>query len=200
MMKNELFFPYSLPLRSLLSCFWLSSAVMSYKIHPFCSDVILMRFVSRSFLPWSGAFVDINNTSVFCLAFPNIAVGFSTALNRYFARHRCWYRNFQLPTSGFHCELELSVVWFDEEYPSHCLALSSFGFSIAHLCFAFFFAASDIQFHISGHTSSGREVVCFLVSLLPDRVYPSGGLSFNKLYLKKPVHASDNSLSPSTFQ
>ena len=45
-----------------------------------------------------------------------------------------------------------------------CLALSSFGFSMAHLCFAFFFAASDIKFHISGHKSSGREVVCFVVS------------------------------------
>ena len=64
--------------------------------------------------------------------------------------------------------------------PLNCLALSSFGFSIAQLCFAFFlfFAASDIKFHISGHTSSGREVFCFLVSLLPDHVYPSGGFSF----------------------
>ena len=48
--------------------------------------------------------------------------------------------------------------------PLNCLAFSSFGISIAHLCFALFFAASDINFHISGHTSSGREVVCFLVS------------------------------------
>ena len=51
--------------------------------------------------------------------------------------------------------------------PLNCLALSSFGFSVAHLCFAFFFAASDINFHISGHMSTGRENFCFLVSLLP---------------------------------
>ena len=35
--------------------------------------------------------------------------------------------------------------------PLNCLALSSFGFSTAHLCLAFFFAASDICFHMSGH-------------------------------------------------
>ena len=86
--------------------------------------------------------------------------------------------------------------------PRNCLALSSFGFSMAHFCFALRlrFDASDMCFHISGHTLSGLEVVCFLVSLSPDHVYPSGGLSFNKINLVKPVHASDNSLSPSTFQ
>ena len=51
----------------------------------------------------------------------------------------------------------ISIVW-------HC---SSFGFSIVHLCFAFCFAASDICLHKSGHTLSGREVVCFLGSPLP---------------------------------
>ena len=61
--------------------------------------------------------------------------------------------------------------------PLDCLALSSLGFSMVHVCFAFFLAASDIRVHKSGHTSSGREVVCCLVSLLPDHVYPSGGLS-----------------------
>ena len=84
--------------------------------------------------------------------------------------------------------------------PRNLLALSSFGFSIAQFCFALLFAASDICFHISGHTLSGLEVDCFLASLLLDRAYPSGGLSFNKMNLVKPVHASDNSLSPSTFQ
>ena len=49
--------------------------------------------------------------------------------------------------------------------PLTCLALSSFGFSIAYFCFAFFFAASDICVHISDHTSFGQEVFGFLVSL-----------------------------------
>ena len=48
--------------------------------------------------------------------------------------------------------------------------------------------------HISGHLLSGLEVVCFLVSLSPDHVHPSSGLSVNKINLVKPVHASDNSL------
>ena len=49
--------------------------------------------------------------------------------------------------------------------PLNRLALSNFGFAIAHLCFAFFFAASDINIHIFVRTLSGREVVCFLVGL-----------------------------------
>ena len=77
--------------------------------------------------------------------------------------------------------------------PLNCLALSSFGFSIAHLCFAFFFCKLDICFHMSGHALSGLEIVCVLVSLHPDQVYPSGCLSFNKINLVKLVHASDNS-------
>ena len=52
-----------------------------------------------------------------------------------------------------------------------CLALSSFGFSIAHFCFASFFAASGICFHISGHTLSGLDVACFLVSLSPRTIH-----------------------------
>ena len=87
-----------------------------------------------------------------------------------------------------------------KKIPHNFLALSSFGFSIAHFCFALLFAASDICFHISGHTLSGLEVVCFLVNLPADHVNPSGGLSFYKMNLVQPVHASDNSLSPSTFK
>ena len=60
--------------------------------------------------------------------------------------------------------------------PLNCRALSLNWFS-AHHCFTLFFAASDMCFHISGRTLSGREVVCFLVILSPDHVYPSGGWS-----------------------
>ena len=60
-----------------------------------------------------------------------------------------------------------------EKIPRNRPALSSFGFSIAHFCFSFRFDASDICFHISGHDLSGLEVVCVLVSLSPDHVYPS---------------------------
>ena len=42
------------------------------------------------------------------------------------------------------------------------------------------------------------EKLFFLVSLTPDHVFPSGGFSLNTMNLVKPVHASDNSLSPTT--
>ena len=99
-------------------------------------------------------------------------------------------------TSNF-LRFEFFVVWLNEEYSSQLSGVFEFGFSTVHLCFALFLTASDINFHIPGHTSSGREVVCFLVSLLPDLVCPSGGLSFSRTNLENPVHASDNSLSPS---
>ena len=120
-----------------------------------------MRFVYSSLNPWSRALVGINNTSIFRLAFSNFAVGFSTALYRCFAKHCCWHRNFQLSTSGFDCELEFFIVRFNKEHSSQYVALSSFGFSMALFCFAFFFTASDIRVHISGLLSSGREVFYF---------------------------------------
>ena len=171
---------------------FVNKIVTIQRIDPFCSDMILMMFVYCSFWPWSHAFVGINNTSEFCLAISNTAVGFSTALYRYFARHCCWHRNFQLSTSGFDCELEFFIVWFNKNIPLNCLALSSLGFSIAHFCFSLRFNASDICVHISGHALSRREVVCFLASLPADHVYPPGGLSFNKMNLVQPFHAPDN--------
>ena len=110
-----------------------------------------MRFVSSSFQPWSRAFVGINNTSVFCLAFPNIAVGFSTALFRYVARHCCWHRNFQLP-SGFDHELEFFIFWFDEAFSSQLSGIVELWFLDSPSLFCFLFlAASGVCFHMSGH-------------------------------------------------
>ena len=45
-----------------------------------------------------------------------------------------------------------------KKIPRNLLALSSFGLSMIHFCFALLFAASDTCFHISGHTLSGLEV------------------------------------------
>ena len=85
--------------------------------------------------------------------------------------------------------------------PRNFVALSSSGFSIAHFCFSLRFDASDKSFQISGHKVSGLEVVCcFLVSHSPDHENLSGGFSSNTVNLVKPVHVSDNSRSPSTFQ
>ena len=86
------------------------------------------------------------------------------------------------------------------QIPRDCLAWSSFGFSMIHFCFSLRFDASDMSFQISGHKESGLEVVCFLVSRLPDHENPSGGFSSNIVNLVKPLHVFDNSRSPSTFQ
>ena len=125
----------------------------------------------------------------FVLRFPISRWGFLTVFYRYFARHCCWHRNFHLSSSGFHCELEFFVVWFNEEYSSQLSGTVELWFLESPSLFCFFFAAPDICVHRSGHTLSGLEVVCFLVSLLPDHVYPSGGLSVNKVNIVKPVHA-----------
>ena len=77
---------------------------------------------------------------------------------------------FNFLRAAFIVSLSSSSFGSMKNIPLNCLALSSFSLSMAHLCFAFFFAASDICFHISGHTLSGLEVVCFLVSLHPDHV------------------------------
>ena len=130
-------------------------------------------------------FVGFNNTSMFCLVFSNCATGFPVRTALKSTRHCCWHRNF--PTFHEHFLL-----------PHNFLALSSFGFAKAHFCFSLRFDASDISFHISGHYVSGLEVVCFLVSLPPDHVYPSGGFSFNIVNLVNLVHVFDNSRSPST--
>ena len=74
--------------------------------------------VRHTFQSYSHRFVGIDNLSIISLVFRNIAVGFHTTLHWYFARHCCWHRNFQLSTSGFHCELEFFIVWFNEEYSS----------------------------------------------------------------------------------
>ena len=72
---------------------------------------------------------------------------FSTALYRYFAKHCCWHRNFKLSPCDFH--RESSSFRSMKSIPLDCLALSSFSFSIAQLCFAFISTASDMMFDIS---------------------------------------------------
>ena len=135
----------------------------------------------------------------FCLAFPNIAVGFPHCSLSVFCKALLLAS--ELPTFNEHFSLYARIRHRrDQKIPRNLLALSSFGFSMIHFCLCLRFDVSDICFHISGHNLSGLEVVCFLVNLSPDHENPSGGLSFNKMNLVKSVHASDNSLSPSTFQ
>ena len=98
--------------------------------------------MSSFFKPWSRAFVGNDNTSLICLAFHHFSAGFSTVLFRYFAKQCCKHRNFQLSTSGFHCELEFFIVWFNKESLSIVWRFRA-------LVFRAFFAASDMN-HVCG--------------------------------------------------
>ena len=157
--------------------------------------------MSSSFWPWSRAFVGINNTSVFCLAFTNIAVGVLHCSLSVLCKALLLAS--ELPTFSERLSsvsLKSSIVWFDEVYSSQLSGIVGHWFLESHICFAFFFAASDINFHISGHTSVRTRFFCFLVTLLQNHENPSRGLTFKGTHLVNPVHASDNSFSPSTFQ
>ena len=111
-------------------------------------DVILMRDVSSSFYPWSGALAGINNRSTSCRAFPNIAVGLPNASFRYFAWHCCWHPNFQLSSSGFDYELEFFIIWFGEVHSSQLSGIIAFWF--LHCAFLFCFLLGCIG-HIFPH-------------------------------------------------
>ena len=165
----------------------------------FCSDMILMRFVSSSFQPWSRALVGINNTSIFGLEFSQYCGGFPIALYLHFARHCCLHRNFQLCTSGFRCELQFFVAWFNEEYSSQLSGIVELWFLDSPFLFCFLFrCVRHMLPHVWPHIVWTRGCL-FPCKSLTGQVYPSGGLSFNKMNLVKPVHGSDNSFSPPTF-
>ena len=122
---------------------------MNYRIHVFGSIVILMKLVSSSFESRSRAFVGINNTSIFGLAFPNIAVGFPLLFVGVLPGIAAGIGTSNFLRAFFMLFLKSSSSGSMKEIPLNCLALSMFGFSMAHLCFALFVAASDICFYIS---------------------------------------------------
>ena len=88
---------------------------------PFCSDVSFVMFVYSSFHPDSHRFVGINNTRIFGLAFPNTAAGFNRGYLLVFCK------------AFFMVNLNSSSSGSMKKIPRSCLALSSFGFSIANI-------------------------------------------------------------------
>ena len=87
-----------------------------------------------------------------------------------------------------------------KQIPRNLLALSSFGFSLDHLCFSLSLAFFAIPLQSSGHQWSGMDVACRFVSPPPDHISPSGGSSLYIVNWVKPVQESDKSLDPSIFQ
>ena len=143
-----------------------------------------MISVRSCFQSDSHRFVSFNNTSVFCLVSSNGAAGFpATAAQWSFTRHCCWHRIFNFLRAFFMISSHSSSSGTMKKIRRNFLALSSFGFSIVHFDLSLRLDASDTCFHISGHNLSGLEVVCFLVSLPLDHVYPSCGFSLKKVNL-----------------
>ena len=164
-----------------------------------CRDVIFVIPVRHTFQSYSHSFVGIDNTRIFGLAFPNTAAGFSAAIYWCFTRHCCWYRNSQLPAAVFHDVLEVLVLRSTEEDTTWLPGIIELWFLDSPLSLRFAFRCIRHMLpHIWPYIVGSWGCLCPRLS--PDHVYPSGGLSFNKMNLVKPVHASDNSLSPSTFQ
>ena len=112
----------------------------SMKIQSSSCNMVFMIFVWSSFQTLSRRFVGFNNASVFCLASIRSATSFPVRYSIGHARHCCWHRNFQLSPRVLKNFSKLLIRWINEEIPRNLLALSSFGFSIAHfflslLCF-----------------------------------------------------------------
>ena len=170
-------------------------------IHPFCSDWIFGLFLYSSFHADSHRFVGVDNRSIFGMMFPNIAAGYVAVIYWCCARHCCWHRNFQLFLSGFYCEFEFFVVWFNEEYSSQLSGTDAFLFLDSPSLFCFLFRCIGHMLpHIWPYMIRTRSSLFPRKSLFPDDVYPSGDVSFSRTNLVNPCNVSDHSLSPSTFQ
>ena len=88
-----------------------------------------------------------------------------------------------------------------KKIPGNLLALSSFGFSIVHFCFSYVLMHQTCVSTFLAIICRALKSFVFSSVSLPDHEDPSGGsFSLNIVNLAKPVHVSDNSRSPSTFQ
>ena len=137
--------------------------------------------VRHAFQSYPHSFVGIDNTSIFGLAFPQIAASFSSAMCWCFIRHCRWHRNFQLSTSVFFMVcLNSSSSGSMKKIQRDCLALSSFGFSIAH--FWFCFALSLHQTYDSTYLATQCRV---LRSFVSSSVSPGPCISFRWPFVNK---------------
>ena len=117
--------------------------------------------VRHTFRWYSHSFVGINNTSLFGHVFPKTAPGFSAAIFGVLQGIAAGIgiSNFPRKFSWF----EFFIFWFNEEDTSCLCRIFELWFLDCPLLLCFWF--HQTCFHISGHTLSGLEVVCFLVNL-----------------------------------
>ena len=178
---------------------------MIFRSRPFCNNVILMRFCVQLLLAMVSRIRRHrqHNRILSCVALPNIAVGFSTALEKQFARHCCWHRNFhsKIPRTTFIVNLNFSSFGSMKNVSLNCLAFSSLGFPTTHLCFAFFFAASDItSTYLAMHHQDDKLFVFSLVSSQTRCIVLEAFLLNERLLWILSMSLTILFLPPSTFQ
>ena len=130
---------------------------MAQWICSFCRDVIFVIPVRHAFQSYPHSFVGIDNTSIFGLVFPNTAAGFHRAYSLVF--YKASLLASELPTfyeRFFHGVFEFFIIWVNEEDSMWLSGIIELWVSRKPIfVFALLFAASDICFHISGHTVVG---------------------------------------------
>ena len=148
-----------------------------------------------TFQSCSERLVGIDNTSIFGLALPNTAAGFSALQALLLASEfPTFYDRFSRYVWILHhlgqWRIYHLIFW-------HYRALVSRWSTFALLCASMHqtFASTYLAIHWQDESLFDSSLVSSL-----DHVYPLGGLLFNKMNLVKPVHASNNSRSPSMFQ
>ena len=111
---------------------------MSCRIHPFCSNVILMRFCPGPSCLGLVHSSPSTTQTYFVLRFP-ILWWFSPLLFIGILQGiAAGIKTYNFLRAAFIVSLNSSSFGSMKNIPLSCLAYSSFGFSIAHLCFAFF--------------------------------------------------------------
>ena len=145
----------------------------------------------------SCGFISFQNTRTFCLNF----VGYTTpTIFPNFAGHSKSHWCFQLLTRVLDRFFEFLILWVDEIDPSQFSCVFKMELFIRPLLLLRQLGVLLIDFQSSGHRWSDLDVSCFLVNLLQDHIYPSGGFSSNRVKCVEPVQGSDKSRDPSIFQ
>ena len=196
------------------------SSTLSFPFHPTSSSLYSPSISSSSYCPSTSTGISSNNVySANKEMESNDESYLHTSLVLCYRRHQPYKHNLSCVSQfcgGFlHCSLSvickalLPGIWTTiflraaltmslnylstgsmKYIPLNCLALSSSGFSMAHLCLAFFFAASNMRPHIWTYIVRTRGIL-FSCKSHPDHENPSGGLPFSRTNIVNPVHASD---------
>ena len=145
-------------------------------------------------------FVRIDNTSIFGLAIPNTAAGFTAAIHRCSTKHCCGHRNFKLSTSVFHGVLEFFIFWFNEEDTSQSSGIIELWFLDSPLLLRFAFRCIRHTLPHIWPYIVGSWGCLFLRQSSQTMSFHQVAFRSIKINLVKLVQTSDNSLSPSTFQ